>query len=89
MAVAKRQGKGKPVQIEQRKVRGPEYRPQVEQPALLASQFTEGRPRGRRKDRKRGAKFRPGASLVLESFGSACLTPRACVFLDFLNKTEL
>ena len=53
------------------------------------AQFTEGRPRGRRKDRKRGAKIGPGASLLLESFGSACLTPRGCIFLYFLNKTEL
>ena len=35
--VAKRQGKEKPVKIEQRKVQGPEWGPQVKQTALLAS----------------------------------------------------
>ena len=36
MAVATRQGREKPAKIEQRKVRGPELRPQEEQTALLA-----------------------------------------------------
>ena len=40
MVVAKRQGREKPPKIEQRKVRGPEGGPQVEQTALLAAQFT-------------------------------------------------
>ena len=40
MAAAKRRGREKPAKIEQRKVRGPEGGPQVEQTALLAAQFT-------------------------------------------------
>ena len=37
MVVAKTQGREKPAKIEQRKVWGPEWGPQVEQTALLAS----------------------------------------------------
>ena len=37
MAVAKRQRKEKPTEIEQRKVRGPEWGPQVKQAAFLVS----------------------------------------------------
>ena len=37
MAVAKRQGREKPTKLEQRKVRGPEWGPQIKQIALLAS----------------------------------------------------
>ena len=37
MVVAKRQGREKPVKIEQRKVRGPEWGPQVEQTTFLAN----------------------------------------------------
>ena len=37
MAVARRQGREKPTKIEQRKVRGLECGPQVEQTALLAA----------------------------------------------------
>ena len=40
MAVAKRQGREKPVKIEERKVRGRDRGPQVEQTALLASPIT-------------------------------------------------
>ena len=43
MAVAKRQRRGKPIKIEQRKVRGPELGPQVKQTALLASPIYLGR----------------------------------------------
>ena len=56
MVVAKRQGREKPVKIEQRKVQGPEWGPQVEQIALLLAQFTQVRLRGRKKYIKRGAK---------------------------------
>ena len=37
MLVAKRQGKKKPTKIEQRKIQGPEWGPQLKQTALLAS----------------------------------------------------
>ena len=36
MAVAKKPGREKPAKIEQRKVRGPEWEPQVKQTAVLA-----------------------------------------------------
>ena len=73
MAVAKEQGREKPVKIEQR--RGP----QAEQTALLASPIYIGRPWGG-KNIKRGAKG-PGVSL---SLSPACVhslslsLPRVC-----------
>ena len=64
MAVAKRQRREKPRKTDQRKVWGLEWEPQVKQTAFLAGQFTEGRPRGRRKQHiKRGAKMDPLSSL--------------------------
>ena len=45
MVVAKRQGREKPEKIEQRKVRGQEYGPQVEQTALLAGPVYTGQAR--------------------------------------------
>ena len=52
MAVAKRQGKEKPTKIGQRKVGGPECRPQVEQAALLGGPDYRGQARGRRNIQK-------------------------------------
>ena len=49
MAVAKRQGRENPVKIEQRKVPGPEWGPQVEQTALLASPIYIGQAQGEEK----------------------------------------
>ena len=49
MAVAKRQRRGKPVKIEQRKVRGPELGLQVKQTALLASPIYLGLAQGEEK----------------------------------------
>ena len=46
MAVAKRQGREKPVKIEQRKVQGPEWGPQVEQTAVMASPVYIGQAQG-------------------------------------------
>ena len=46
MVVAKRQGRGKPAKIEQRKVWGPEWEPQVKQTALLASPIYTGEAHG-------------------------------------------
>ena len=62
MAVAKRQGREKPVKIEQRKVRGLEWEPRVEQTALLASRIYIGQAQGEEKHIKREAK---GLSLSL------------------------
>ena len=53
MAVAKRQGREKPVKIEQRKVRGQEWGPQVEQTAFLARPIYIGRARGEEKTYKK------------------------------------
>ena len=52
MAVAKRQGKEKPVKIEQRKVLGPECGPQVKQTAVLASPIYIGQTQGEEKEKK-------------------------------------
>ena len=49
MVVAKRQRKEKPMKIEQRKVRGPEWGPQVKQTALLASPIYIGQAQGEEK----------------------------------------
>ena len=53
MAAAKRQGREKPAKIEQRKVRGPERGPQVEQTALLASPIYIGQACGEEKTYKK------------------------------------
>ena len=50
MVVAKRQGREKPAKIDQRKVRGPEWGPQVEQRALLASPIYIGQAQGQGKN---------------------------------------
>ena len=52
MAVAKRQGREQPVKIEQMKVLGPEWGPQVKQTALLASPVYTGQAQGEEKKRK-------------------------------------
>ena len=60
MVVVKRQRRGKPLKIEQRKPRGP----QLKQTALQASSIYIQQGQGRReKNIKRGAKIEPGASL--------------------------
>ena len=58
MGVAKRQGRERPVKIEQRKVQGLELRPQVEQTALLPSPVYIRQAQGEeeKKHVKRGAK---------------------------------
>ena len=73
MVVAKRQGRETCVKIEQRKAKGQEWEPQVEQTALLASPIYIGQAQGEEKN----------------SFGLAHLMPQGCIFLFFLNKTEL
>ena len=66
MVVVKRQRRGKPLKIEQRKPRGP----QLKQTALQASPIyiQQGQARREKKHIKRGAKIEPG--LLFASFGS-------------------
>ena len=88
--VAKRQGREKPVKIEQRMVGGPGCRPQVKQTALPATPVYIGQAPGEeKKHMKRGAKglgISPFSSSLL---GRHALIPQRCIFLYFLNKTEL
>ena len=72
MAVAKRKGRQKPMKLEQRKVQGLEWGPQVKQTALLASLIYTGQAQGEEKKTKTGAKIGLGASLLFRSSGSAC-----------------
>ena len=86
MMVAKRQGREKPMKIEQRKVGGPECGPQVEETALLASPIYIGWSQGEEKTYKKRPKGQGPLSLpcalpfslsspLFPSFGSTC--PRA------------
>ena len=103
MAVAKRQGREKPLKIEQRKVWGLEWGPQVEQTALVASPVYKGQARGRKKHIKRGAKG-PGVSLSVSLthlfslslslfsshlLGRHALMPQDVFSFYFLNKIDL
>ena len=65
MAVAKRRRRGKPTKIEQRKVGGPEWGPQVKQTLSWLVQFTYGRLSGRRKKKKK-KHIKRGAKIELE-----------------------
>ena len=94
MVVAKRQRREKPAKIEQR---GLERGPEGEQTASWLAQFTQGRPGGRRKHIKKGAKgpeaslsplphacsFSLSLSLLFSSLGQYALMPRGCIFLLF------
>ena len=73
--MAKRQRREKPAKLEQRKVRGLEWEPQVKQTALLASPIYIGQAQegGEKTHKKNGAKFRPRDFLFFTSFGSAHL----------------
>ena len=69
MVVAKRQRREKATKVEQRKVRGPEWEPQVKQTALLASTIYIWQVQGEEeKKKKRGANIEPRA-LLFTSFG--------------------
>ena len=59
------------MELEQRKIPGSDWGPQVKQTALLASPIYIGA--GGKKHAKRGAKIEPGASLLFASLGSAHL----------------
>ena len=56
MAVAKRQGRKKPTKIEQRKVQGLEWGPQVKQIGLLASPIYIGQAQGEEKRKQQQQK---------------------------------
>ena len=102
MAVAKRQGREKTPKIEQRKVWGPGWGPQVKQTAFLASPIYKepGEERIKKKKKiERGAKGQGVSlslplshsllfflSLLYASIGLAC--PHA-LRVYFLNKTDL
>ena len=91
MAATKRQGREKPAKIEgQRKVRGPESGPQVEQTALLASPIYIGQAQGgEEKHIKRGAKG-PGLSFLptgtLSVFMSLSLS--SCLWVGMPSRLE-
>ena len=57
MAVAKRPGREKPVKIEQRKVQGSEWEPQVKQTALLAGPIYIGQAQGEKTNKKEEPKL--------------------------------
>ena len=62
MAVAKRKGRQKPTKLEQRKVQGPEWGPQVKQTALLASPIYIGQAQGEEKTYKKRSQKARGLS---------------------------
>ena len=78
MAVAKRQGKEKPTKIEQRKVWGPEWGPQVGQTALLAGPIYVGQAQGEEKTHKKRSQ-RARGSLSLPHMHTLSLSP-LCIF---------
>ena len=89
MAVAKRQGREKPAKIEQRKVWGPEWGPQGEQTAFLASPVYIGQAQGEEKTWKEEPEGRDSVS-SLRVFWVGLLSRLRDVFpFYFLNKTEL
>ena len=84
MAVAKRQGREKPLKMEQRKVWGPEWVSQVKQKTLLASPIYIGQAQGEEKKHiKRGGKIGLQASLFSSHLlGWHACKPRGCIFLS-------
>ena len=91
MEVAKRQGREKPSKIEQRKVGRPERGPQVKQIALHARPIYIGQAQGEeKKTYKKGSQNWAGGPLFsLGLLGWHAFTTGGCIFLYFLNKTEL
>ena len=88
MSVAKRQRREKLAKMEQRKVWGPEWGPQVKQTALLASPIYIEQALGEeRKHKKMSQNWTRGFSSHL--LGQPALTPQGCIFLCLPNKTEL
>ena len=102
MAVAKRQGREKPWKIEQRKVWGLEWGPQVEQTAFLASPIYIGQAQGEEKTYKKRRQRTRGLSLCLPHtlvlslslfsshlLGRHALMPQDVFSFYFLNKIDL
>ena len=86
MAVAKRQGRGKLVKTEQRKVWGPEWGPQVEQTAVLASPIYIGQAKREEKIYKKCGQRAGGLSPPCASM-HACMSGRTlclCLSLSLL-----
>ena len=89
MVVAKRQGREKPSKIKQRKVRGLEWGPQVEQTTLLAIPIYIGQARGEEKTYKKRSHRAGGLSptccgtLLFVSLGRHALMPWGWIFLLF------
>ena len=87
MVVAKRPGREKPAKIEQRKVRGPEWRPQVKQTALLAGPIYTGQAQGERNIWKEGPELSLSLSpthwgaLLFASLDQRALMPWRWIFL--------
>ena len=97
MGMAKRQGREKPAKIEQRKLRGPEWGPQIELTALLSTPIylaqAQGEEKTYKKTRQRAGGLSPACACTLSLFsshllGRNALTPWGCIFLYFLNKTD-
>ena len=86
MVVAKRLGKEKPPKIEQRKGQRPEWGPQVDQTALLASPIYIGQAQGEEKTYKKRSDRARVLSLLFVSLGRHALMPWGCIFLLFSIK---
>ena len=85
MGVAKRPGREKPAKIQQRKVWGPEWEPQVKQTALLDGPIYIGQAQGE-KNIKRGARASSlsptcWGALLFASLDQRALTPWRWIFL--------
>ena len=87
MAVAKRKGRQKPMKLEQRKVQGLEWGPQVKQTALLASPIYTGQVQGEEKKHKKRSQNWARASLPFWVSMPSCLEDGFSCYL--LNKIEL
>ena len=88
MVVAKRQRREKPAKIEQRKVRGPEWEPQVKQTALLTRPIYLEQAHGGGDKCIKGGSLEGLGPLFSSSFGSAHLLEGVLSFV-FPNGTEL
>ena len=82
MAVAKRKRREKPRDLEQKKIPGPGWGPQVKQIALLASPVYIGQSRGRRKNMQiEEPKLIQGLLFSSYLLGWPTLMPWGCIFL--------
>ena len=77
------------MKVEQRKVRGPEWGPQVRQTALLASPVYIGQAQVEKRRHTEEPNLSQGLLFSQRLQGRQALTPGGCVFLYFLNKTAI